>query len=53
MLHTSQAYGVLDLISDLGGVIDLFIFLIGLFLYPVAEHSFNVKAINKLFSAQS
>lgn len=53
MLHTREAYGILNLIGDLGGVLDLFILFIGLFLYPVAEHSFNIKAINKLLSAHS
>ena len=34
IIHTRNVYNVLDLFSDLGGVLEIFMVLIGLLLYP-------------------
>ena len=49
MVHFRQAYHFLDVIGDLAGVLEIMIMFIGLIFFPIAEHSFNIKFINKLF----
>ena len=39
--------------SDIGGVTELFIFLFGMFLYPLSENSFLLKAMKKLYTART
>jgi len=51
LLHVRVAYNILDVIGDLGGVQDLFIFFFGLFFFSMSEHSFYVKTMNTLFRA--
>lgn len=40
-----KIYGFFDLIGDLGGVIEVFLVFFGLFIYPISEYSFDMKAI--------
>jgi len=47
--HTRQIYGWLDLLGDLGGVTEVIMLLFGFFLFPIAEHSFILRAIRKLY----
>ena len=51
--HTRQVYGILDLLGDLGGVTEVIMLAFGFFLYPIAEHSFTMKAAQKLFLAKT
>jgi len=46
LLHTRYAYSILDVVGDLGGVNDLFVFMFGIILFSFSEHSFYVKAMN-------
>ena len=39
----------MDLVGDLGGVLEVFLVVFGLILYPVSEHSYVLSALNKLF----
>ena len=39
----------MDLIGDLGGVLEVIMVGFGLILYPVSEHSYILTALNKLF----
>jgi len=43
----------MDVISDLGGVLDVFVLLLGLLFVPIAQHFFNVDSINDLVIAKS
>ena len=52
-IHTRKSYNLLDLIGDLGGVLEIVITLFGIFLCPVAEHSFILKALQKLYLART
>ena len=53
MLHTRSTYSILNLISELGGITKVVMFVFGFFLYPIAEHSFTLKALKKLYLAKS
>jgi hypothetical protein len=52
-LHTREAYGFLDLIGDLGGVLEVLVGFLGFFMMPLSEHSFVLKALNKMFLART
>lgn len=49
MQHQRKIYGWLDLLADLGGVTEVVMICFGVFLFPIAHHSFYLKAIKKLF----
>ena len=51
--HERKIYGILDLLGDYGGVMQVFLILAELLLRPVSEHSFLMKAISKLFLAST
>ena len=43
----------MDLIGDLGGVLEVITFIFGIFLFPVSEFSFIIKALEKLYLART
>ena len=43
----------MDLMGDLGGVMEVLIFIFGIFLFPVTEFSFNLDAISSIFKVKS
>ena len=51
--HKRVRYGIFDLLGDLGGVLEVIMIIFGIFLYPVSEHGFVMKAANKLFFART
>ena len=53
MINKREAYTLLDLSGDLGGVIEIFTIAFGILLSPFAEFLFNVKAIEKLYLAKT
>lgn len=42
--YKRQVYGILDLLGDLGGVTEVIMICFGIFLYPISEHSYIMKA---------
>ena len=44
-----QAYSLLDVLGDIAGMFELISAVLGLVLYKVSEHSFQLKALNRLF----
>ena len=40
-------------LGDLGGVIEFLVFISNLILMPIAEYSYNLKALEKLFVAKT
>jgi hypothetical protein len=44
---------VFALLSDTGGILELYMVLIGAILFTVSEHSFILKASNKLYLART
>ena len=47
--HERCIYTFMNLIGDLGGVHDLFVVFISLFMSPISEHFFISKVLGKLF----
>jgi hypothetical protein len=53
VLHTREVYNLMDLVGDLGGVFEVVISIIGIFMFPISNHSFVFKALEKLFLART
>ena len=43
----------MSFIGDLGGVFDLAMTLIGIFIFPISQHSFTLKALSKMYLART
>jgi len=43
--HSRKAYGLLDLMGDMGGIIEVLTFGCSFFINPISEHSFILKAL--------
>jgi hypothetical protein len=48
--HTRESYGVFHLLGEVGGVMDIIISVIGIFITPYAVWAFKLKYLSKLFS---
>ena len=46
--NTREVYNVLDLLSDLGGVLEIISLVLGVFILPISEFSFILKAAKRL-----
>jgi hypothetical protein len=44
-----QKYGILNLITELGGVYELLFYIVGIFVLPISQMKFYLKAIRKLY----
>ena len=51
--YQREAYGLLDLLGDLGGVTEIIMIIFGLALYPVSAHSFYVHAAKLFYFAKT
>ena len=47
--HSRVVYNFLDLVGDLGGVLEVILVVFGFFFNRVSEHSYVLTALNKLF----
>jgi hypothetical protein len=47
--HERTIYNMNDLIGDLGGVLQLFAYVFGLVIYPISQHSYFLKKLEKLY----
>ena len=43
--HTRKVYKMLDLISELGGVLNIATTIAGMLIYSISEHSFIIRAL--------
>lgn len=43
--HTREVYSILELIGDLGGVLEIFVLVFVFLVSPITEYSFTMKAI--------
>lgn len=48
-----KSYGWLDLLGDLGGVAELMMICLGIFVHPISQHSFLMQGIGKLYKAKT
>lgn len=44
-----KIYSLLDLLGDMGGIMDIIIQVLGVFMFPLSEFSFILKALEKLY----
>jgi hypothetical protein len=51
--HERTIYNFLDLMGDLGGVMEVFTLVFGIFIFPVSEFSFLLKGISILYLART
>ena len=47
--HTREVYNLMDLIGELGGVLEILIVLCSYFVCPISEHTFVLKALESLY----
>ena len=48
-----EVYNLIDLLGDLGGVLEILVMICGVFLFPVSEFKFILKAFELLYIAKS
>ena len=53
MAHKREVFNLLDLFGELGGVIEIFIITMGIFLYPISKHGFLLNASSIFFKART
>ena len=53
VFHKREVYNSLDLIGDLGGVMEVFSVFFGLFLLPISKFAFILNATKILFHART
>ena len=53
VMYPLQSYYVLDIISAVGGTLEMTIYIIGIFFLPLAQFSFQIKAIEKLYLSKT
>ena len=53
IVHERRIYSIIDLMGDLGGVMEIVMVAAGTFLYGISEHSFYTRAIKKFYSAKT
>ena len=53
LMHDREIYNLIALIGDLGGVMEVFIFVVGVLVYPINKHSFTIKSLKRLFIART
>lgn len=51
--HVRETYRLLDILGDLGGVTEVIMLLFSFFLLPISEHSFILKALQKMYLART
>jgi hypothetical protein len=51
--NSREAYNLLGFVGDLGGVLEIIIAVFGILVFPFEEYSFSIKAIQKLYLAQT
>jgi len=53
MEHKRRVYNIIDLMGDIGGVLEIAMIMFGILLYPISEHSFILRATKNLFLART
>ena len=51
--HKRKIYDVVELLSDLGGVTEVIMLVMGFVLYPIAESSYNMMSTKRMFLART
>ena len=53
IVQERNIYTLIDLLGDLGGVVQILFLIFNIFLSPISEHSFIMKATKRLFTART
>lgn len=51
--YQRDAYNILGVLGDLGGIVEVIMIIFGFFLFPISEHSFYLKAARMLYYART
>ena len=51
--YQRQVYGIIDLLGDLGGVLEVIMVVSGALLFPISEHHFTLQASKRMFLVRS
>lgn len=51
--YERKIYNTIDLLGDLGGVIEIIMVAFGFIFYPISQHSFVIEATKRLFLANT
>ena len=51
--HSRNVYGFIDLLGDLGGVLEVIMVFTGIIFFPISEHHFVLQATKRMFLARS
>ena len=51
--HERDVFNVLDLIGEMGGVIEILIIVFGVLIFPISRQSFILNASSQLFKART
>ena len=51
--HYRTVYGVIDLLGDIGGILEIITIFFSIFISSIAEHAFNVKAMKLWYLAKT
>jgi hypothetical protein len=51
--HIRECFNIPDMIGNLGGVIEVFVIIFGIIIFPLSEHKFTLKAVQLLFFART
>ena len=52
-IHNKEVYTLIDCLGDLGGLIEIIMFISALIMTPISFHSYIIKAISKLYTART
>ena len=53
LLHVRSCYNILDFIGNIGGVLDIFVLVFGVFFSPISQFSFMIRALQKIYKVQT
>ena len=52
-MHKREIFNLLDLVGDLGGVIEVMVLIFGFVFFPISQQSFILKFTKSLFKART
>ena len=52
MVHERKVYNVIRFLADVGGVLEIFVVVFGIFIYPISKFAFIYNATEKLLDEE-
>jgi hypothetical protein len=47
--HFRHSYDLIDVFSDIGGILEMVVLIFGFLVYPISKYSFYIESIRKSF----